>query len=915
MYAVGLFGLTFALVFLSQQAPAVDLEWTEAIAQPSATLDVRTLSDTPPYVWWEAEDTRATNFPETHAFSPTSFPESAVLSGGDWVGVDGDRADPLFLEYDITLPDSHAYYFYSRKFWKHGPFRWRWDDQPWQTADQFFLMDSSPIRPFVVANWVPLGQVSLLAGRHTLRIELLRTEGAAAFDCFVLTQAPIRARGKLKPDQRYTADIPGWFVFDPDDDPFAESLLDLRGLNEPIAGANGWIRAQDGAFVQGRSDTPVRFWGINVGSDVLTMDDATMAQAARFFAKQGINIVRYHGRITPPDQMVLDERAGDRLLAWIHALKQEGIYTGLSLYFPLWYRFPDLGYSEQPPFGLMFWNADLQQRYRSLWQTLLQRSLPNSTRPLAQDPTLAFVELVNEDSLLFWTFDLSRIPAQHQDDLAQQFGTWLTQTYGSIDAALARWNPTAAQEARLGADRVAVVSAWAMAAQYNNPRIQDTAAFLGDRQTQFFQQTRDYLTQDLGYGGLVMGSNWITANPRRLGPLDKYTNTVGDFMDRHGYFGGKHEGATASYTLTAGDVYRDQSALVLEPSLRDEERLPALPVFDIRYNDKPATVSELNWAMPNRFRADFPVLAATYGSLHNLDGFFFFASHQPSWESSLGKFAIASPVVMGQFPAAAWIYRQGLVQPGAAIATVERPIADIQALKGTPLVPPENLDALREADRPDAPDATPAPSATPPTPRFDPMTFLVGPVDLRFTETASHTQLPDLTPYHDTRHRQIHSITQQLTWDYDDGLMTLNTPQAQGATGFLNHAGRINLNTLTLQSDMPYGSVLLVSFDGQPLDRAQTMLLQVMSADENFGWRTNTPTDAQPDKHLLTPGTAPLVVQTLAGTVSLHRPDANRLTVTPLNSNGQPQEPTQTARHITLQPTTFYYWITAEPEG
>jgi hypothetical protein len=57
-----------------------------------------------------------------------------VLSGGKWVGVEGDRDKTLFLEYNVQVPKSGRYQFYSRKFWEHGPFRWRFDKGPWKNV-------------------------------------------------------------------------------------------------------------------------------------------------------------------------------------------------------------------------------------------------------------------------------------------------------------------------------------------------------------------------------------------------------------------------------------------------------------------------------------------------------------------------------------------------------------------------------------------------------------------------------------------------------------------------------------------------------------------------------------------------------------------------------------------------------------
>lgn len=904
MRFLGLFLLTLGCLLgfslLRPPAQSADLEMTPF--QPEAEMQVEAIAPPYPFVWWEAEQPAATNFPDSNPFAPGNAEEAEVLSSGEWIGVEGEYAEPLYLEYAIEVPEGGDYYFYARKFWQHGPFRWQWDGGEWQeSGESFFLMDRAAIREFVEANWVPLGQIALSSGSHRLRIELVRNEGAAAFDCFALTQLPMAARGKLRPDQRYTADLPGWFVFDPASDPFTESPLDLRSLNEPTAGSNGWIQAKDGSFVHERTGDPLRIWGINVGPAVLPMDDEQMAQMARFFAKQGVNMVRFHGRITPEEEMVLDEGMRDRLFALVAALKQEGIYTKLSLYFPLWYKLNDFGYSGQHPFGLLFFNPEFQDQYKTLWRDLLTPVNPYTGLALKDDPAVAIAELVNEDSLFFWTFDPdSALPGEQRELLERQFADWLIERNGSLDAALASWED---DSVRLADDRVAVWSAGAIASQPDSPRAQATAQFYADSQIQFFTEMRDFLKDDLGYGGLVQGSNWITADARTLGALDKYTNTVGDLMDRHGYFGGMHEGDRASYSLNVGDRYQDQSALLLKNASREEGDRPlSLPFMDVQYDNKPSIVSEINWSMPNYFRADFPVLLAAYGSLQETDGFFFFATNVVRWDQQLGKFAIASPVVMGQFPATALIYRQGRLQAGEPVVTLDRPTTAIQNLEGVPVAAPENLDALREADIPTDGEAPSADQV------IDPAAFLVGQVRLNYTEDRDVAQIVDLSAFRDRQTHQIRSSTGELLWDYDDGLLTLDAPTVAGATGFLAHAGSLALTSLSLTSDMLYGSILLVSLDNEPLDRSRSMLLQVMSADENFGWQVEGTTE----KTIQSVGTPPLVVRELSGRLSLNRPDASALTVTALDANGYPVEEFGHAADIQLAGDRFYYWITAE---
>ncbi|MBD2019101.1 hypothetical protein H6F43_02740, partial [Leptolyngbya sp. FACHB-36] len=406
------FGIPFVLVVLillgnhgwRSAQTAIDPEPT----QPSAALTTTRVPSSP-YLWWEAENPRATNFPRRNPFAPATAAEATVLSGNAWIGVEGSRSQPLFLEYRVTVPDAKNYFFYTRKFWQHGPFRWRWDDRPWQSVgSSTYLMDSVGLRSGIGANWISLNRVELEAGPHTLRIELTKNDGAAAFDCFALTTDPMQPRGKLKPDQRYSANIPGWFVFDPEADSFGNSPIDLRFLNEAVAGEHGWIRVKGEDFVQEQTGRPVRFWAVNLGREAIDMDVASMQYMAKFLAKRGVNLVRLHTKLWSEDRQIEPETI-DRLRTLIATLKAEGIYTGLSIYFPLWLQltpesgFP--GYSGQHPFSLLFFNREFQQMYYGWWRSLLTTPNPRTGLALRDDPAVAMVELVNEDSYFFWTFD------------------------------------------------------------------------------------------------------------------------------------------------------------------------------------------------------------------------------------------------------------------------------------------------------------------------------------------------------------------------------------------------------------------------------------------------------------------------------------------------------------------------------
>jgi hypothetical protein len=154
----------------------------------------------------------------------------------------------------------------------------------------------------------------------------------------------------------------------------------------------------------------------------------------------------------------------------------------------------------------------------------------------------------------------------------------------------------------------------------------------------------------------------------------------------------------------------------------------------------------------------------------------------------------------------------------------------------------------------------------------------------------------------------VHSTTGELAWDYSRGLVTIDAPAAQGATGFLAKRGTIELTDLAITSPIQYGSILLVSMDGRPIASSQRMLLQVMSEDNNTGWSA----PGKGVRPIVEVGGPPIVVKEFSGTVSLRGREAPALSVQALDFNGYPsrtEASSKRARDITLLPTTLYYPI------
>lgn len=854
------------------------------------------------YVWFEAEDAGG----DRHE----------ALSEGAMVW----RQPGTHLQRKITIPTPGTYTLWVRKFWNPQEIRWRVGEGEWVNVPaRAPLQDVIDLAPGRRVGWFPAGQMVLSAGETVFEMEVTDDSRTTAYDCFLLTKEPFLPRGKLKPDEKLALDVGGWFAFDPGIDTFKESPMDLRWLNEREAGENGFISVRGDEFIHSKTGRPIRFWAVNTGNEMARRSNAEIDQFARFLAKRGVNLVRLHGPIykgSGENFDRIDTAYVERLHYLIAALKREGIYSCLSIYFPLWVKlgpenrdFP--GYNGQHPFGLLYFNEKFQELYRSWWKYLLITPNPYTGLALRDDPAVAMAELVNEDSLFFWTFnpgngERSNVPEPQRQILEKRFGEWLLERYPKRTLEQIReveWGGLATPHDDFTAGRVGIRPLWSIAHE-RTPRDRDTARFLAEVQRDFYRKAYSYLKEDLGFQGLVSASNWQTASAKYLGPIDKWTNTCTDFMDRHGYFGGRHVGEAAGYSIREGQRYKDRSALFFRASDGMKEDYNN-PLFDIAYAGQPSVISEVGWTLPNRFRAEFPVLAAVYGTLQGSDAIFHFAANEPVWGGLPRKFGLQTPTQMGQYPATAFLFRQGLLKKAPAVVQLQLSVDDILNLKGTPVPAPQNFDELRSADIPPG-------GMMPVTNALDPLAFLVGSVKVDFlTEGEPHSQVMDLSPYLRRQEKKAKSLTGELEWDWDRGLVTIHGPAAQGMTGFLSKAGKVELPDVVLESPMEYGSILLVPLDGQPLVNSGKILLQVMSEERPHRWET-ADSDAEGLRAITNTGEPPLLIKELEGHVALKRKDAAGLKVTVLDVNGYPTgDSFSHGEGISLQRDKFYYLIEA----
>lgn len=797
---------------------------------------IATTASAQSFVWWEGETPQKTNFPKTTWFAPQNDAERDKLSGGAWLSNAEKRkagSEEAFAQYVVEVPAKGEYQLWTRKFWKHGPFRWRFDQQPWQSCGRdVALADSVELRTHLVANWVYLGKVQIDAGKRSFEIRLGAKEGedlVAAFDAFVLTPTVFFPSGKLKPGEKSGLVEPGRFSVEPAPDTFAASPIDLRHMNEPVAGAKGYVK-RDGDRLRLGSGEEVRFFAVNVSSETAAQSRESIDYLARKLAKLGVNMVRYHSPLFDPNDVEkVDAKKLDNLQYFVRAMSNQGIYTHLSFYFPLWMDVKPAygiegfdGFKNKKPFGLIYFDERLQQLHRGWITQILTAHSPHAFVPLGKDPALAVIELVNEDSLFFWTFSKQNIPPAQWSRLEKEFG-------GEI---LPAWDMTHDGISKGGAAK--------------RQRMQKQVKFLAELQRDFYDRSTKYLKNDLGYGGLVVASNWTTADPALLTPVERWTYRATDIIDKHGYFGGKHEGDGASYSVRVGHSYEDRSAL---------DRLSAMPVHMIQEAGYPGMISEIGWPQPNRYRAEFAPLVAAYASLQGIDNISLFAmGSNYVRDTGIGKFQLASPAVSMTFPASALMYRRGDVSE-AIPSYIEKSEADLFSLQQPMPTEAQALDDLRKTGN-----------------ERDEQASGVGAKLVRTDPPAPRVR----------RFVQNQIVHRPVPGAHVPPVLIVSTPQTVAAIGFLKHSGNVEAGGVRIECGNDYAAILVTALDEKPIAESRRVLVTAMTDDQPYGFRTS-------GGRITSLGQFPFTVTEIDATVTLGWPTDAPVKITTLDENGYPR--------------------------
>jgi hypothetical protein len=587
-------------------------------------------------------------------------------------------------------------------------------------------------------------------------------------------------------------------------------------------------------------------------------------------------MVRSHGQISGGENSKLsDINRDDRDQIWrlVAAMKKEGIYTTISPYWSHPVNGKHLkswgvaGDETQSASGLLFFDKTLQSGYKLWMKQIFDEKNPYTGIRLADDPAVAVIQLQNEDSLLFWT--AQGIKGEQLRVLEKLFGNFLVKKYGSLNNASAAWGKATTADLEFqkngkddfAAGRASIYIVW----QWTQPQIGYKARRLAD-QLQFFGQTMHdfnsemarYLRQEIGCKQLINAGNWKTADEVLLGDVERWSYTANEVVAVNKYFTGIHNGPRNGWAFDAGDTFTNASAL-LDPR--------SLPINMKQVVGFPNMVTESGWIAPTAYQSEGPFLTAAYSSLTGLDSFFWFATGDgPEWQEP-GKWHQATPQAVGQFPAAALMFRRNYIKKGAPVVHEERALLDLWNRRDPLIAEDKSFDPNRDTGSSGAKNKLQG--------GVNPLAFLVGPVEVKYGGDPAKSFISDLKPYVNAATQTIRSNTGELNLNYGSGLCIVNTPRAQGMSGFARNSGTLKLSDVTLRSGNEYSTLSVVSMDGLPIRQSRKILVQVGTVVRPTGWQDKDATfndDAKKPvkgKQIVAPGGMPWQIVNADATVSV----------------------------------------------
>lgn len=716
-----------------------------------------------------------------------------------------NRLQQVPEQIDIPVPDDFPVYgavnFLHAAAWpqkKIGIIDVRYADGTNQTVD----VDSNAVgnwwEPQARSNGIivwegenPAQRVGLYASSFPLKAQKVKSltlkmtnpESMWMIPAITFSQLPIFGDSVILRDVK-RVDSARWLPMKFSRDTLAGSPLDFSTREAPAGKYGRVIVAKNGHLAfEKMPEKSIRLFGVNLCFNACAPDHRTAERLADELCKTGYNSVRLHhidnGALLKDGLNVsteLDPVKMERFDYFLAQLKKRGLYVTLDFYSSREIKpgddVPDNGRNYK---ALVIISREARNNLKLYIRNLMTHRNPYTGMPLAEDPVLCAVNLVNEDYVV---------------------GTWSQSPYTASRFKTEFQN-------------------WCARNRIEHAKAEDTDPdfyrFLLERQAAATTDLTRFVREELHCPTLVSDAN-AAVSPWSVRLVRNF-----DFVDNHMY----HD--HPSFPEKAWSL---PSAFRQDSCLDSFCRFPLL-LATTRIFGKPFFVTEYNICYPNAFRAECGPLAGAVAALQDWDAIYRFA-----WSHGIGKltdenagiegFDICNDPIGFLTERIAWaLFLRGDMKPAPMKIARETSDRDFRQKDGNFQSSEfEKLGLIAQIGRGEKNDV-----ATLTLRRSD-----ISPKNVPDRKTA--TEWSNLLSW-----RKAVSVTDQLVFEPREKRFSVVTPKTEAFVLRSGDAARGQIMTVGKVSC--FAVVALISLDDLPLQESKDMLLlhltNVNSSETVFG--------------------------------------------------------------------------------
>ncbi|HRK21193.1 MAG TPA: cellulase family glycosylhydrolase, partial [Fimbriimonadaceae bacterium] len=420
------------------------------------------------------------------------------------------------------------------------------------------------------------------------------------------------------------------------------SVLDWSVPNPIVAGSSGFVKATASGQLYAEQEPAKRlkFFGTNVSSSAIFVDSAMQTQLADQLARMGYNMVRLHHfdeiliQGSALNSTTLHPYYLERFHNFIELLRRRGMYVAIDLYSM---RRPKTNEILPGDLSVVDYKTLLlaSTAARSNWLqyslNLLNSVSPHTGRKLKDEPALAFIQLVNEQSPLVWKRETIR-----------------PDIWSAVEAALGR--------------------------PWGTPTDDLARAFDGLIQTQY-----DWMKNNLRANGVrqMLSLHNVGVENAASGIRSKV-----DFQDSHVYY---------SHPQWLERKWELPASILPTPPLKNLEWFGMLA--GARVHNKPFFVGEHDGAAPSPYRGEYGLMMGVIGTVQNWDAMLRFGySDRPQYLEGVLPInyfvTVSDPSSMATERAIKALYHRGDLTANDTTTVINVPYssAGLGDQRGVPLV-------------------------------------------------------------------------------------------------------------------------------------------------------------------------------------------------------------------------------------